>query len=151
MRTALLTAALLLTTAAPAAAADTDYLIWDSDAGSWPTQGRSGTWAPPGLFTVSQHPDNMIRVKGESPDEREYLMIELTRHDGQRISEGHYEDQRVLVVNHGFGWPDDGGDFDVQHIAYGDDGRISEFDGAVEQHYQDRPDSTFRAKISYRR
>ncbi|SFR20992.1 hypothetical protein SAMN04488564_105414 [Lentzea waywayandensis] len=153
IRAVLAASALLLATATPASADPTGYLIWDSGAGAWPTQGRSGDWTPPGLFSVREAPeeDNLIRIKGESPDEREFLEIRLYRHDGQRITEGHFEDQKVLVVNHGFGWYDNGGDFDVMHIAYNADGLISEFDGAVEHHYPDNPDSTFRAKISYRR
>ncbi|MBM7859901.1 hypothetical protein JOD27_003707 [Lentzea nigeriaca] len=39
----------------------------------------------------------------------------------------------MLVVYGGFGWVGDGGDF------------------AVEHHDRDQPDTTFRAKISYRR
>ncbi|MDX8145184.1 hypothetical protein SK854_23945 [Lentzea sp. BCCO 10_0061] len=152
IRAVLTTTALLLATAAPASAA-TGSLVWDSDAGAWPTEGRSGTWTPPGLFSVREAPeeDNLIRIKGESPDEQEFLEIRLYRHDGQRITEGHFEDQKVLVVNHGFGWYDNAGDFDVEHIAYNDEGLISEFDGAIEHHYRDKPDSTFRAKVSYRR
>ncbi|MFJ8961046.1 hypothetical protein ACIRG5_16820 [Lentzea sp. NPDC102401] len=153
IRAVLTASALLLATATPASADATGHLIWDSDASAWPTQGRSGTWTPPELFSVREDSEegNLIRIKGESSDGWEYLMIELYRHDGQRITEGHFEDQKVLVVNHGFGWYDNGGDFDVTHIAYNDEGLISEFDGAIEQHYEDRPDSTFRAKISYRR
>lgn len=153
IRTALATTTLLLATAAPASAEATGYLIWDSDARAWPTDGRSGTWTPPELFSVREAPEegNLIRIKGESTDGWEYLMIELYRHDGQRITEGHFEDQKVLVVNKGFGWYDEAGDFDVTHIAYNDEGLISEFEGSVEHHYLNRPDSTFRAKISYRR
>lgn len=153
IRAFLTASALLLATATPASADATGRLIWDSDANAWPTQGRSGTWTPPELFSVREDPEegNLIRIKGESSDGWEYLMIELYRHDGQRITEGHFEDQKVLVVNHGFGWYDNGGDFDVTHIAYNDEGLISEFDGAIEHHYEDRPDSTFRAKVSYRR
>ncbi|MET9231677.1 hypothetical protein [Lentzea sp. NPDC003310] len=153
IRTTLATVALLLATAAPASADATGYLIWDSDAGAWPTEGRSGTWTPPELFSVREDPEegNLIRVKGESADGWEYLMIELYRHDGQRITEGDFTDQRVLVVNHGLGWYDDGAEFAVEHIAYNDEGVISEFEGSVEHHYRDEPDSTFRAKISYRR
>ncbi|HEX7305797.1 hypothetical protein [Lentzea sp.] len=151
MRVALATAALLFIATTPALAAETDRLIWDSDEHAHPTQGRSGTWTPPELFSAREHPGNTIRIKGESPDGREYLMIELTRHDGQRITEGPHEDQKVLVVNRGLGWVDEAGDFDVDHVAYGSDGQISEFDAAIEHHYLDEPDTTFRAKVSYRR
>lgn len=153
MRAALLTAALLVATAVPASADATGHLLWDSDARSWPTEGRSGNWTPPELFSVWEHPEknNLIRIQGEASNGWDYLMIELYRHDGQRITEGHFEDQKVLVVNKGFGWYDNAGDFDVEHIAYDADGKISEFDGSVEHHYEDRPDGTFRAKISYRR
>ncbi|MGI5505566.1 hypothetical protein [Lentzea sp. CA-135723] len=153
MRAALLAAALLVATAAPATAADTDYLIWDSDPGAWPTQGRSGSWTPPALMGVHEFPapDNSIRIYGESANGWDFIEIRLFRHDGERIGEGHFEDQRVLVVNKGFGWYDDAGDFDVTHIAYDAGGRISEFDGNVEHHYLDQPNSTFRAKLSYRR
>lgn len=150
IRTVLAASALLLATATPASAA-TSYLVWDSDPEAHPTQGRSGNWTPPELFSVWEHPGNMIRIKGESQDGWEYLMIELTRHDGRRIAEGHHEDQKVLVVNRGLGWTDKAGDFDVEHIAYDEEGQISEFEGAVEHRYQDQPNSTFRAKISYRR
>ncbi len=150
MRAALLAAALLVTTAAPASAADTDYLIWDSDRDAI-TDGRWGTWAPPEVFSVWQHPGNMIRVKANSPDWNEYLQIELTRHDGQRITEGDYTDQKVLVVNRGLGRLDEGGEFTVEHIAWDQDGQITEFDGAVEHHASTKPDTTFRAKLHYRR
>jgi hypothetical protein len=152
IRSVLAAAALVLATATPASADATGYLIWDSDKDSWPTEGRSGNWTPPELFSVREYPEegNLIRIKGESSDGWEYLMIELSRHDGQRIGEGHFADQKVLVVNHGFSAYDNGGDFAVEHISYNADGLISEFDGAVE-HTRGRPDSTFRAKISYRR
>ncbi|MGW4209876.1 hypothetical protein ACWEIJ_17950 [Lentzea sp. NPDC004789] len=150
MRAALLAAALLVATAAPASAADTDYLIWDSDPNAI-TNGRSGNWAPPEVFSVWEHPGNMIRVKANSPDWNEYLQIDLTRHDGLRITEGAYVDQKVLVVNRGLGRTDNGGEFTVEHIAWGPDGQISEFDGAVEHHASDQPDTTFRAKLHYRR
>ncbi|HEX8870335.1 MAG TPA: hypothetical protein VF821_32020, partial [Lentzea sp.] len=144
IRSVLAAAALVLATATPASAEPTGYLIWDSDKEAWPTQGRSGSWTPPELFSVRDYPekDNMLRIKAEAPGGQEYLMIELYRNDGQRIGEGHYADQKVLVVNHGFGWYDNGGDFAVEHIAYDADGLISEFDGAVEHHYQDRPNTT---------
>lgn len=153
IRSVLAAAALVLATATPASADATGYFIWDSDKGAWPTQGHSGDWNPPGLFSVREDPEkgNLIRIKGESPDEREWLQIELSRNDGQRITEGHYPDQKVLVAYKSAGWIDEGGDFAVEHIAYNPEGLISEFDGAVEHHYRDRPDSTFRAKISYRR
>jgi hypothetical protein len=153
IRSVLAAAALVVATATPASADTTGYLIWDSDKGAFPTEGRSGTWTPPELFSVREDPEegNLIRIKGESSDGWEYLMIELYRHDGQRITEGHYTDQKVLVVNRGLGSYDNGGDFAVEHIAYNAEGLISEFDGAVEHHVGDRPDSTFRAKISYRR
>jgi hypothetical protein len=153
IRSVLAAAALVLATATPASADATGYLIWDSDAGAWPTHGSSGDWTPPSLFSVRDDPEqgNLIRIKGESPDERDYIMIELARHDGQRIGEGHFADEKVHVVYHGLGWWDDGGDFAVEHIAYNAEGLISEFDGAIEQHYRDQPDSTFRAKVSYRR
>jgi hypothetical protein len=153
IRAVLTTTALLLATATPASADATGHLFWDSDPEAHPTQGRSGDWTPPELFSVREDPEegNLIRIKGESSDGWEYLMIELYRHDGQRITEGHFEDQKVLVVNRGLGWYDNAGDFDVEHIAYDDEGLISEFDGAIEHHYEDRPNSTFRAKVSYRR
>ncbi|MEV6242049.1 hypothetical protein [Lentzea sp. NPDC051838] len=153
IRSVLAAAALVVATATPASADATGYFIWDSDKDAWPTQGRSGSWTPPELFSVREDPEenNLIRIKGESPDGRDYLMIELYRNDGQRIGEGHYADQKVLVVNQGFGWYDKGGDFSVEHIAYNAEGLISEFDGAVEHHYQDQPNTTFRAKVSYRR
>lgn len=152
IRAVLAASALLLATATPASAA-TGHLVWDSDPQAHPTQGRSGTWTPPELFSVREDPEegNLIRIKGESADGWEYLMIELSRHDGQRITEGHFTDQRVLVVNRGLGWYDDGGDFAVEHVAYDDEGVISEFDGAVEHHYRDEPGTTFRARISFRR
>ncbi|WP_330273303.1 hypothetical protein OG205_41855 [Lentzea sp. NBC_00516] len=153
IRAVLTASALLLATATPASADATGYLFWDSDPKAHPTQGRSGSWTPPELFSVREDPEegNLIRIKGESSDGWEYLMIELYRHDGQRITEGHFEDQKVLVVNRGLGWYDNAGDFDVDHIAYNDEGLISEFDGAIEHHYEDGPDGTFRAKVSYRR
>lgn len=151
MRVALLAAALLVATAAPATAAGTNYLIWDSEPNSSPAEGRSGTWTPPDDFSVWEHPDHMIRVKADGPAGGDYLQIDLARHDGQRITEGSYVDQRVRVVNRGIGPIDKGGEFTVEHIAYGPDGNISEFEGAVEHHGSDQPDTTFRAKISYRR
>ncbi|MDT7788671.1 MAG: hypothetical protein QOF58_7090 [Pseudonocardiales bacterium] len=153
IRSVLAAAALVLATATPASADATGYFIWDSDKGAWPTEGRSGDWNPPDLFSVHEFPEqgNKIRIYGESAGGRDYLSIELFRNDGQRIGEGHYTDQKVRVVDGSFGWLDEGGDFAVEHIAYTADGLISEFDGAVEHHYLDRPDSTFRAKISYRR
>lgn len=153
IRSVLAAAALVLATAVPASADATGYLIWDSDPDASPTHGRSGTWTPPELFSVREDPEegNLIRIKGEASDGWEYLMIELARKDGQRIGEGHHTDQKVLVVYKSTGWWDEGGDFAVEHIAYNEEGLISEFDGAVEHHYKDRPNSTFRAKISYRR
>lgn len=151
MRATLLATALLVATAAPASAADTDYLIWDSDPGAWPTAGRSGTWTPPEVFSVWEHPDNMVRVKANSPDWNEHLQIDLSRHDGRRITEGAYADQKVLVVYGGFGRTDDGGEFTVEHIAWGPDGQITEFDGAVEHHANSKPGTTFRAELHYRR
>ena len=150
MRAALLAAAVLVATAAPASAAETNHLIWDSDPGAWPTHGDSGDWTPPDPFSVWEHPDLKIRVKATGP-RNEYLQIDLARHDGQRITAGRYTDQRVLVVYDGFGRADDGGEFTVDHLAYGPDGNISEFEGAVEHHAGDQPGRTFRAKISYRR
>lgn len=153
IRSVLAAAALVLATATPASADATGYLTWDSDPGASPTLGRSGNWTPPVLFSVREDPEegNLIRIKGESPDEREWLQIELSRNDGQRIGEGHYTDQKVLVVYKSSGWIDYGGDFAVEHIAYNAEGLIREFDGAVEHHVKDRPGSTFRAKVSYRR
>ena len=151
MRTALLAATLLVATAAPATAADTNYLIWDSDPGSSPAEGRSGTWTPPDDFSVWEHPDRMIRVKADGPAGGDYLQIDLARRDGQRITEGHYSNQRVRVVNRGIGPPDERGVFTVEHLEYGPDGNISEFDGAVEHHGSTEANTTFRAKISYRR
>jgi hypothetical protein len=150
MRAALLAATLLIATASPAVAADTDHLIWDSDPGSSPAEGRSGTWTPPDLFSVWEHPNRMIRVKANGP-RNEYLQIDLARHDGQRITEGSYANQPVRVVNGGLGPLDEHGVFTVDHLAYGEDGNISEFDGAVEHHGGDQPGPTFRAKIHYRR
>lgn len=150
MRATLLAAVLLVATAAPATAADTDYLIWDSDPGAWPTQGRSGDWYAPDPFSVWEHADLKLRVKATGP-RNEYMQIDLARHDGLRITEGSYADQQVAVLSNGFRHVDDGAEFTVEHLAYGPDGTISEFDGAVEHHYHDQPNTTFRAKISYRR
>ncbi|MDX3656015.1 hypothetical protein PV646_01735 [Streptomyces sp. ID05-26A] len=150
MRTALLAGAFLVATAAPASAADTDYLIWDSDPNANPTQGRSGNWYAPDPFSVWEHPDLELRVKATGPH-NEYMQIDLARHDGQRITEGSYVDQRVTIVSGGFMHADDGAEFTVEHLVRGPDGNISEFEGAVEHHGSDEPDSTFRAKISYRR
>ncbi|KJK45465.1 hypothetical protein UK23_26095 [Lentzea aerocolonigenes] len=147
-------AALVVATATPASADPTGYFIWDSDPDAWPTAGHSGTWYQPDLFSVHEFPEkrNQIRIYGETPGGgQDYLSIELWRNDGQRIGEGHYTDQPVRVVYWSYGWVDEGADFDVEHIAYDADGRIREFDGAVEHHYRDQPDTTFRAKISYRR
>ena len=151
MRVALLAAALLVATAAPASAAGTNYLIWDSDPTPRPPRGARAPGRRPTTVSVWEHPDHMIRVKADGPAGGDYLQIDLARHDGQRITEGSYVDQRVRVVNHGIGLIDKGGEFTVEHIAYGPDGNISEFDGAVEHHCSDKPDTTFRAKISYRR
>ncbi|MCG8922419.1 hypothetical protein [Lentzea sp. CC55] len=151
IRTALAVSALLLATATPATAAPTGYIIWDSDAGAHPTQGRSGNWTPPELFSVRNEEENRIRVQGEDSTGWEYLVIELGRHDGLRITEGSYVDQRALVVNRGLGWWDEAAEFTVDHIAYDADGRISELEAAVEHHYRDQPDTEFRAKVSYRR
>lgn len=151
MRAALLAAALLVATTTPASAAETNYLIFDSDPGAWPAQGDSGSWYAPDPFSVWEHPDNRIRVKATDASTGEYLQIDLTRHDGQRITEGDYVDQRVHMVYRGFGRADDGGEFTVEHLVHGPDGAISEFEGAVEHHAGDQPGTTFRAKISYRR
>jgi hypothetical protein len=153
IRSVLAAAALLLATATPASAEPTDYLIWDSDQDAHPTQGRSGSWTPPDSFAVRESDEiaNLIEIKGGSQNGWEYLGIQLSRHDGQRIAEGHYAHEKVLVINRGLGWTDDDGNFAVEHIAYDADGHISEFEGAVEQHYQGKPNTTFRAKISYRR
>lgn len=153
IRSVLAAATLVLATATPASADATGYLVWDSDKGAWPTQGHSGNWNPPDLFSVREFPekDNEIRIYGESAGGQDYISIELFRNDGQRIGEGHYTDQKVRVVYGSFGWIDEGGDFAVEHIVYNAEGLISEFDGAVEHHYRDQPDTTFRAKISYRR
>jgi hypothetical protein len=150
IRTALLAAAVLVATAAPASATETNHLIWDSDPGAWPTQGASGDWTAPDPFSVWQHPDLKVRVKATGP-RNEYMQIDLARHDGQRITEGSYVDQRVLVLYGGFVHTDNGAEFTVDHLAYGPDGNISEFEGSVEHHGSDQPGSTFRAKISYRR
>jgi len=151
IRTALVAAALLLATSGVAVANDTPSFIWDSDAEAHPTHGRSGSWTPPEVFWVSEREDNSIHIYGEDRSGWEYLGIRLYRHDGQRITEGTHTDQRVHVVDRGLGWFDDGAEFTVSHIAYGEDGRISEFDAAIEHHYQDRPNSTLRAKLHYHR
>lgn len=150
IRAVLATSVLLLATAAPASAA-TDYLIWDSDPQAHPTQGRSGNWTPPELFAVRKENGNRIRIQGEDSTGREYVAIELGRHDAQPITEGNYTDQRVLVIDRGLGYWDEAAEFTVDHIAYNADGYISEFDGAVVHNYLDQPNTTFRAKISYRR
>lgn len=153
IRSVLAAAALLLATATPASADPTGYLIWDSDPGAFPTQARSGSWTPPDSFAVreSDNTANLIEIKGGAQDGWEYLGIELSRHDGQRITEGHYAHQKVKVVNRGLTLTDNTGNFAVEHIAYDEAGHITEFDGAVEHHVGDKPDSTFRAKVSYRR
>lgn len=152
IRSVLAAAALVVATATPASAEPTGYLIWDSDPDG-ATHGHSATWTPPELFSVredTQKGKSLIRIKGEASDGVEYIAIELFRHDGQRIGEGHYEDQKVVVVYHGLGSVDDSADFTVEHITYSADGLIREFDGAVE-HGNDRPNGAFRAKVSYRR
>lgn len=91
---------------------------------------RSGDWTD---VSVGRRENNAIRIQGGDSTGWEYLAIELAPHDGQPITEGGYTDQRALVINHGLGWWDEGAEFTVEH------------------HYNDRPNSTFRAKISYRR
>lgn len=151
IRTVLAASALLLATATPASAAPTGYIVWDSGAGAHPAQGRSGSWTPPELFSVRNEQENRIRIQGENSTGWEHLAIELGRHDGLRITEGSHTDQRALVINRGLGWWDEAAEFTVDHISYDADGRISELDAAVEHHYQDQPDTEFRAKVSYRR
>ncbi len=152
IRTALAASALLLATAAPASAAPTGHLIWDSDPQAQPTKGRSGTWTPPELFSVRQKDNsNTIRVYGEDSSGWNYISFEMARHDGRPITEGSYTDQRVLVVYQGLGWWDESAEFTVEHVAYDANGHINEFDGAVVHNYHDKPDTTFRAKISFRR
>jgi len=152
IRSVLTAAVLVVATATPASAEPTGYLIWDSDPDG-ATHGHSATWTPPELFSVredTRQGNNLIRIKGEASDGWEYIGIELFRHDGQRIGEGHYTDQRAVVIYHGLGSVDDSADFDVEHIAYDADGLIREFDGSL-VHGNDRPNGAFRAKISYRR
>jgi hypothetical protein len=127
--------------------------VFDAEPGAWPVHGRSGHWTPPEyeIRVGLRREDNAIRVFAERGDLRDYIVLELSRHDGQLITPGVHTDQKVGVISGPHGCVDDTAEFTVDRVEYSADGWTDVFEAGVEHRCGDRHDNAFRAKVRFTR
>lgn len=141
-------AALLSTSVAPV-----QEFSFEAEANAWPVHGRSGHWSAPDdeIRVGLRRSDNTIRIHAEHHDQRDHVLIELSRHDGQLITAGSYHDQKAMVVSGGYHCKDDTADFTVDRIEYNADGWTDVFAASITHTCGDRPFNAFRARVDFNR
>lgn len=141
-------AALLSTTVAPV-----QEFSFEAEANAWPVHGRSAHWSAPDdeIRVGLRRSDNTIRIHAEHNGLEDYVLVELSRHDGQLITAGSYHDQKVSVVNGGYGCVDDTADFTVDRVEYNADGWTDVFAASITHTCGDQPFNAFRARVDFNR
>lgn len=120
-----------------------------AEAGAHPVRGRSGHWTPPTLELRVGFRENTLRVHAENDGLRDYILLEVSRHDGQPLAAGEYHDQKVLVVNGSFGCVDDTADFTIERLERNADGWADVFVGTIEHTCGSRTDNMFRSHVRF--
>lgn len=141
-------AALLSTTVAPV-----QEFSFEAEANAWPVHGRSAHWSAPDdeIRVGLRRSDNAIRVHAEHHGLEDYVLIELSRHDGQLITTGSYHDQKVVVLNGGYYCADNTADFTVDRVEYNADGWTDVFAASITHTCGDQPFNAFRARVDFNR
>ncbi|MET8757064.1 hypothetical protein [Lentzea sp. NPDC004782] len=126
---------------------------FEAEANAWPVHGRSAHWSAPTdeIRVGLRRSDNTIRIHAEHGGLRDYLLVELSRHDGQPITAGTYHDEKVLVVSDGYGCVDDTADFTVDRVEYNADGWTDVFQASITHTCGDQPFNAFRARVDFNR
>ncbi|WP_434440387.1 hypothetical protein [Lentzea sp. E54] len=122
-------AALLSTTAV----APVQAFSFEAEPNAWPVHGRSAQWSAPAeeIRVGLRRSDNAIRIHAEHNGLQDYVLVELSRHDGQLITDGTYHDQKVVVLNGGYGCVDNTADFTVDRVEYNADGWTDVFAASI--------------------
>jgi hypothetical protein len=154
IRTALATAALMLATTGVASAEPTQEFVFDAEPHAAPINSRAGHWTPPELeLRIGFRQDNALRVAAEYNGLQDWFDLELSRADGQPLTEGAYTDVKVRVISGGFFCVDQAADVTVEKLERAADGSVDTFYGAVEHRcqYSSDPDNALRMKIRFSR
>jgi hypothetical protein len=141
-------AALLSTTVVPV-----QEFSFEAEANAWPVRDRSAHWSAPTeeIRVGLRRSDNTVRIHAEHHGPSDYVLVELSRHDGQLITAGSYHDQKVLVVNGGYACTDDTADFTVDRVEYNADGWTDVFQASIMHTCGNRPLNAFRARVDFTR
>ncbi|MEU0884695.1 hypothetical protein ABZ345_39400 [Lentzea sp. NPDC005914] len=127
---------------------------FEAEANAWPVHGRSAHWSAPAeeIRVGLRRSDNAIRVHAEHNGLDDYVLVELSRHDGQLITPGSYHDEKVLVVNGGYACRDDTADFTVDRVEYNADGWTDVFQASIIHTCRDDlPSNAFRVRVDFNR
>jgi hypothetical protein len=154
IRTALAAAALMLAATGIASAEPSQEFVFDAEPHAAPINNRAGHWTPPELeLRVGFRQNGTLRVAAEYSGLWDYVDLELSRPDGQPLTEGTYTDVKVQVVNRGLGCVDQAADVTVEKLERAADGSVDTFYGAVEHRcqYSSSPDNALRMKIRFSR
>ncbi|WP_330273304.1 hypothetical protein OG205_41860 [Lentzea sp. NBC_00516] len=126
---------------------------FEAEANAWPVHGRSAHLSAPTdeIRVGLRRADNTIRIHAEYNGLRDYLLVELKRHDEQLITAGSYHDEQVRVFGDGFVCTDDTADFTVDRVEYNDDGWTDVFAASITHTCGDQPFNAFRARVDFNR
>jgi hypothetical protein len=142
-------AALLSTTVTPV-----QEFSFEAEANAWPVHDRSAHWSAPTeeIRVGLRRSDNTVRIHAEHNGLNDYILVELSRHDGQLITAGSYHDEKVVVVNGPYGCVDDTADFTVDRVEYNADGWTDVFQASITHTCRDDlPSNAFRVRVDFNR
>ena len=124
--------------------------MFDAEAGAFPVTATSGDWsAPEAEFIVGHRQQNGDYLHIDVDKAGTYYVIDLWRHDGQRITPGTYVDQKARVIGKGLHCDDNAADFTIDRLELTEQGFVAVLDGSVEHRCGTGPDNAFRAKFHY--
>lgn len=135
-------------------------LSFESDKGAHPVDYRSGEWSTPdNEIMVSEH-ENVIKIDGEADRGRDYLRVELTGPNKEKLRAERYTDVRdretfpdhpgMLVISNGLGCKDVYGEFAVDTIEWADSTLVA-FDARFVQSCGGLDKPALRGRVHYRK
>ncbi|WP_394616395.1 hypothetical protein JNUCC0626_43155 [Lentzea sp. JNUCC 0626] len=126
---------------------------FEAEANAWPVHGRSAHWSASTeeIRVGLRRSDNTIRVHADVDSANDYILVELSRHDGQLITAGTYHDEKVMVIGDGHVCVDQTADFTVDRVEYNADGWADVFAASITHTCGDQPFNAFRVRVDFAR
>ncbi|WP_086669284.1 hypothetical protein [Lentzea kentuckyensis] len=127
---------------------------FEAEANASPVHGRSAHWSAPAeeIRVGLRRSDNTIRIHAEHNGLDDYILIELSRHDGQLITAGSYHDEKIMVVGDRHACVDDTADFTIDRVEYNADGWADVFQASITHTCRDDlPLNAFRVRVDFNR